>query len=688
MTVGGEPSSSLRRASRSSDVVIGRLRDLIAVNRAIVSSLDYEEVLRLIVEKTAAFTGADACALLLTGADEVARIVASCGVDEQRASGFAASFDERLGQSLRPLFDLRADDVVIAVPVMARQRVRGALVVFRRGSVERPIDADEDSLVRALADQAAIALEHASEFREVRQMSEQKSRLLEAIQSNTTTYLAYLDCDLCFREANAAYCRAIGLAAEELLGRRYVEIHPDAESAQTELQRTCETGVPAELLETPLVIRRDGSAQTVYWDWSARPVIGELGEVQGAVISAVDVTQKVLTRNELERSNERKDEFLAMLAHELRNPLAAISTAIEVVRRCGADDPRAVNSLDTAARQVMHMRRLLDDLLDVSRITSGRIELRREPTDIGAVIAQAVQLSTPVVRQRSHALSLDLAPEPLWVLGDPDRLVQVFSNLLINAAKYTDPGGHIELTARANDDEVSPGLKQVRVSVRDDGVGISPEALPHIFDLFVQVDRTLDRTQGGLGVGLTIVKRLVQMHGGRIMAHSEGRGRGSEFEVWLPICAAESAPPTSAGDPDATVGAGLRILLAEDNLDLATMLTAVLELDGHQVTHVFDGQAAVDTAIGERPDVVLLDIGLPGLNGYEVAGRLRDQLGRAAPVMIALTGYGREEDRQRTADAGIDHHLVKPVDIDLLRGLLPTATGRETGSCGMDHRSP
>ncbi|MFO7566580.1 MAG: ATP-binding protein [Enhygromyxa sp.] len=649
--------------------MIGRLRDLIAVNRAIVSSLDYEEVLRLIVDKTVAFTHADACVLLLTGADELARIVASHGIDAPRAEQFVASFDERLGESLGPLFDLREGDDLVAVPVMARNRVRGALVVFRRGPEvkRRTTDVEENSLMQALADQAAIALEHASQFREVRQLSEQKSRLLEAIQSNTTTYLAYLDRELRFREANAAYCEAIGLSPAEVIGRSYVEVNPGAELTRTLLQRVCETGLPAELQETPLTTRRDRpvSAEIVYWDWSARPVIGERGEVQGVVISAVDVTQKVLTRSELERSNERKDEFLAMLAHELRNPLAAISTAVEVLRRCGSTEPRAVNSVDAAARQVSHMRRLLDDLLDVSRITSGRIELRREVTDLGEVITQAVQLSTPLIRARRHALSLGIAPEPLYVEGDADRLVQVLSNLLINAAKYTDEGGHIELRAEPDEGEA-------RIRVRDDGAGISPEALPHIFDLFVQVDRSLDRSQGGLGVGLTIVKRLVQMHGGRIEARSAGPGRGSEFSIWLPVCSVSPSLPSDPGPKVTPPSGGLRILLAEDNVDLAEMLSSMLELDGHEVTFVGDGEAAVDTAKRERPDVVLLDIGLPKLSGYEVAARLQAELSGQRPVIIALTGYGRDEDQRRALAAGIDHHLVKPVDPDRLRQLLST----------------
>ena len=639
-----------------------RLHDLIAVNRAIISSLDYDEVLRLIVEKTAAFTHADVCVLLLTGSDDVARIVASYGIDEQRAQDFAACFDERLGESLRPLLGFRERDVFVAAPVMMRHRVSGALVVFRRGP--QPTGADEAMLVKALADQAAIALEHASRFREVRELSEHKSRLLEAIESNTTTYLAYLDCKLSFLELNAAYCSAIGKSAVEVVGRSYAEVHPGAATTRALLERTCVSGAAAELQETPLTIQREGQAtETVYWDWSARAVIGDFGRVNGVVVSAVDVTQKVLTRNELELANERKDEFLAMLAHELRNPLAAISTAVEVLRLCGSADSRATSSIDAATRQVSHMKRLLDDLLDVSRITNGRIELRRSTVELGEVVAQAVQLSTPLVRRRGQELTIELAPEPLFVDGDADRLVQVLSNLLTNAAKYTDVGGRIRL-------RVQPFAQEIRISVSDNGSGISPEALPHIFDLFVQADRAIDRTDGGLGIGLTIVRRLVRMHGGRIEARSEGRGRGSEFVIWLP--ASERPQPHGSGDspPNASASQGLQVLLAEDNPDVAEMLSAMLEIEGHRVTVVGDGVAAVEAALRDRPDVVLLDIGLPRLSGYEVARRLRTSMGERAPTLVALTGYGREEDRARAEAAGIDHHLVKPVELEQLRVIL------------------
>jgi PAS domain S-box-containing protein len=644
-----------------------RLHDLIAVNRAIISSLDYDEVLHLIVEKTAEFTHADACVLLLTGGDDKARVVASCGIDEERAKEFAAIFDERLGDSLRPLFGFSEHDVIVAVPVMTWHRVSGALVVFRRGP--QPTDAEEALLVKALADQAAIALEHASRFREERQLSEQKSRLLEAIESNTTTYLAYLDCKTVFLEVNVAYCDAIGMSAAELVGRSYAKVHPGAATTRALLERTCETGAAAELQETPLAICRDGRAtETVYWDWSARPVIGDFGQVNGVVISAVDVTQKVLTRTELELANERKDEFLAMLAHELRNPLAAIATAVQVLRLCGSDDPRARNSIDAATRQVSHMKRLLDDLLDVSRITNGRIELRRETIDLEEVVAQAVQLSTPLVRSRRQELSIELAPEPLFVDGDSDRLVQVVSNLLTNSAKYTEVGGHIRL-------QIQPFGGEIRVSVSDDGAGISPDVLPHIFDLFVQADRALDRTQGGLGIGLTIVRRLVRMHGGRIEARSEGRGRGSEFVIWLPASETRGSSSSSNASPSASPSQGLDVLVAEDNADVAEMLTAILEIDGHRVTVVGDGVAALEAAVRDRPDLVLLDIGLPRLSGYEVARQLRAAMQASTPVLVALTGYGREEDRARAEAAGIDHHLVKPVEVEQLREIF-AAHGR------------
>lgn len=650
-----------------------RLRELVAINRALVETLDYDEVLRLVVEKTAAFTRADGCALLLVEPEDRVRIAASVGIDDAKIEGFEARFDERINGALQELLGFSDDDTFLGVPVIHRSVIEGLLVVYRRGPAMP--DTEERFFVTALADQAAIALEHARRYEEVSRISEHKSRLLEAIQSNTATALAYLDPELRFVEANAAFCTATGYTQTELTGKRHAELFPESEVvAQLEQVRT--TGTPVEEREFPYT--RDERApyewngilvETTYWDWSARPVLSSTGVVEGIVISAIDVTEKVLARGELEAAHQRKDEFLAMLAHELRNPLAAISSAVDVLQARIPADERTARIHEAARRQVRHMTRLLDDLLDVSRITRGKIELKREPVGVDAIVHQAIQTTTPLMRSMGHDLSVTLPPEPLTVRGDADRLVQVVSNLLTNAAKFTPAGGHIWV-------EVHPGDEEVRIQVRDDGAGIPPDRLPHVFELFAQSDRTLDRTQGGLGIGLTLVKRLVEMHGGRVEARSEGPNRGSEFTIVLPTQPARATERSGHGVAAPPSVTGRRILLVEDNRDTAETLAAFLDLEGHEVHVAPDGPTALDLARQADPEVVLLDIGLPGMDGHEMARRLQRR-GRAgkAPIIIALTGYGGQDHRSRADECGIDQFLVKPVAPEALRRALSTRRG-------------
>ncbi|HYH47761.1 MAG TPA: ATP-binding protein, partial [Thermoanaerobaculia bacterium] len=378
---------------------------------------------------------------------------------------------------------------------------------------------------------------------------------------------------------------------------------------------------------------------------------------------------------ELAAEDRRKDEFLAMLAHELRNPLGAISNAGHVLGQLdqapGAD-PRMRDLVGVIGRQIRHLSRLVDDLLDVSRFTRGRIELRRRKEELGPIVQGAVETTRPVLEQKGHRLTVSLPAEPVYLEADATRIEQVLANLLHNAAKFTDPGGKIDLSVEAEG-------PQVVLRVRDDGQGIEPELLPRIFDLFVQEDRSLARSHGGLGIGLTLVRSLVERHGGTVEAHSEGPGRGSELVVRLPLCtdrAAEPAEPRreQLREPEPDRGPA-RILLVEDNVDAADALAELLQLWGHEVEVAHDGAAAVQSAGALRPGVVLLDIGLPGMDGYQVAGALRGLPGLQGTLIVALTGYGQESDRQRSARAGFDYHLVKPVDLEELRRLV--STGRE-----------
>jgi signal transduction histidine kinase len=352
----------------------------------------------------------------------------------------------------------------------------------------------------------------------------------------------------------------------------------------------------------------------------------------------------------------RKDEFLAMLSHELRNPLAPIRNAAEVMRRIAPADPAIAWARDVVERQVTHLAQLVDDLLDVSRITQGKIALKKEPVELGKVIQHSIETARSMLEAKRHQLVLGMPSTPIWVHGDFARLAQVVGNLLNNAAKYTAEGGRIELTASADRGEAV-------ITVRDNGIGIDGELLPHVFELFTQGERTLDRSQGGLGVGLTVVQRLVDLHQGRVEVHSAGIGKGALFRITLP-CISEvpqQHPADGAARPAARSG-GRRVLVVDDNIDAAESIAVFLRLEGHEVRTVGDGAQALSIAQVFAPHVAVLDIGLPGMSGYEVAKRLR-QKGLDAPgLLIALTGYGQREDRSRSDEAGFHHHFVKPAD--------------------------
>jgi two-component system, sensor histidine kinase len=377
-----------------------------------------------------------------------------------------------------------------------------------------------------------------------------------------------------------------------------------------------------------------------------------------------------MTAARLAQTNQAKDQFLAMLAHELRNPLAPIQIAMGVISSGDASKPEVHKAREIVDRQVQHLTRLLDDLLDVARITSGKVELRKEPVNLAVAVENALEASRSILGQHAHSLSVSLPEVPLFVDADPMRLEQVIINLVNNAAKYTPPKGHISVTARRENGEAV-------VRIRDDGIGISPELIAHVFDLFTQADRSLVRAGGGLGIGLTIVRHLVELHGGTTTVQSEGPGRGSEFVVRLPPGSGADAPLRSH-TTDPAVIRPLRLLVIEDNADHRDALRAFLELDGHHVEVAEDGPRGVEMARAAPPDVALIDIGLPGLDGYEVGRRIRGDLGRSV-MLVAVTGYGRPEDQRRARDAGFDTHLVKPVSPDAFRHLLGERAIRSAG---------
>lgn len=416
---------------------------------------------------------------------------------------------------------------------------------------------------------------------------------------------------------------------------------------------------------------RFDDGDVVFLFGSAVPLHDPNGRARGAVGSFVDITKLKRLEAELKASDRRKDEFLAMLAHELRNPLAPIRNSIEVLERLGPFEPRVMALHATIERQLAQLTRLVDDLLDVSRITQNKITLRTERLDVSAVITRAIETSRPVIEARRHRLAVSMPSEPLRVRGDLTRLAQVVSNLLNNAAKYTDVGGNIELCVAREGHEVV-------IRVIDDGIGITADVLPHVFDLFAQADRSLDRSQGGLGIGLTLVHRLVQMHGGRVEAFSGGRGTGTQLRVDLPLALDSMDATTSSTaslEPTVTEGVSAsggrkRVLVVDDSEDAAESMAMLLDISGYETRIAHDGGAALDVARTFMPQVVLLDIGLPGMDGHEVARCLRAMPETRDAYIIALTGYGGAEDRRRSLAAGCDEHLTKPVEPELLETVL------------------
>jgi signal transduction histidine kinase/CheY-like chemotaxis protein len=374
----------------------------------------------------------------------------------------------------------------------------------------------------------------------------------------------------------------------------------------------------------------------------------------------IEIAERNSTQAELLQANQRKDEFLAMLSHELRNPLAPIRNAVEVMRRVAPPDPKLTWAMDVMDRQGQHMTDLVDDLLDVARISQGKIALNRERVDLNVVLAHSVEAAQPLIEARRHQLMVEKAPQPVWLNGDFARLMQVMSNLLNNAMKYSDEGSRIEIRLAARE-----GAAQV--VVRDDGIGIDPALLPHIFELFAQGQRTLDRAQGGLGVGLTVVHRLVELHGGTIRAKSDGPGCGAEFEVTIPCISVVGHDEPPAAEPAAPAKArGARVLIVDDNQDAAESIALFLQLEGHEVKSVREPLAALNCVPVFAPEVVLLDIGLPVMDGYEVARRMRQMPATRNALIVAVSGYGQAEDKQRAEQAGFDRHFVKPTDPHLL----------------------
>jgi signal transduction histidine kinase/ActR/RegA family two-component response regulator len=435
------------------------------------------------------------------------------------------------------------------------------------------------------------------------------------------------------------------------------------------------TSFPEEALVRRFV-RRHGRTELPVWRAVRQqaPLTRRRLEVHAELLAALAETllnenirsqQYQQTAARLTEAVEAKDEFLAMLAHEVRNPLSSIRIAMQIINMRETVDPSTQKAREIVERQMGHLTRLLDDLFDVSRITTKKISLRKEKVSFATAVANALEVCRDPIEDRHHSLSVSLPEEPIAVDADPVRLEQVITNLVNNAVRYTPPHGHIAVTVTRQDGDAV-------LRVRDDGIGISAQMLPRVFDLFTQADRSLARSEGGLGIGLTIVRNLVELHGGTVNVTSEGSGRGSEFVVRIPLATAGNVRSVRA-TPDDVVIPNLRVLVVEDNQDAREMLRMMLEIEGHRVHEAEDGPSGVEAARAVRPDVALIDIGLPGFDGYEVARRVRGEQGNSMRL-IAVSGYGQAEDRQWSRDAGFDAHLVKPVAAEQLRKSLMKAS--------------
>jgi PAS domain S-box-containing protein len=463
--------------------------------------------------------------------------------------------------------------------------------------------------------------------------------------------------------ANDAALRAFQQTNDTLLGRTDRDFLPApiAEAFIRNDAAALASGEGVQVIET--LEHADGVLHSSLV--SKFPIAGAEGGLVGGI--AIDITDRLRAEEALKEAYRRKDEFLAILAHELRNPLAPIRFAIHLLK----EDPVAnADTLDIVERQIRHMARLLEDLLDVSRISHGKLTLRTEPVELAEVLDQAVETSRPLLEAGGHDLAVELPPAAVHLDADPVRLAQIFSNLLNNAARHTRHPCRIVLRAEARGNEA-------HVSVSDDGAGIAPEMLPHIFEMFSQGHHPQNPTGGGLGIGLSLVRGLVELHGGRIEARSPGPGRGSTFLVRLPTASAQAIEPSP--EPDAVPLAGRRrILIADDLHDNANSMAALFRTRGHEVAVAYDGEQALATAESFRPEIILLDIGMPGLSGHDVCRKLREESWGRVALVIAITGWGQESDHRLTAEAGFDHHLVKPVDVAALERLI-AGTLRSTG---------
>ena len=658
-------------------VALRRLQTMRALADEVKLSMDRDHLLRDSVRVVGAVPedAPWALAYRVQAGDDAPVVLANSNIDEPTSATVSARVHARLARAVGEepiaidLSDLPRlpggpwpEPSTHAIAIAMREEETNAVQVLVIGQSPRlPADDAHDAHVRGIARQlAATATRIDSQSRQVAAEMSRKDLLLQA------PFAAALLVGPAWRFtlANPLYERMVGRSVS---GRDWADCFPELLGTPVEaiLQAVYRDGVPFEATEQSVpLVSASGVVEDRFFDFNTIPIRSASGGVEAMMIVAVEVTTKVSARRELERTatergelvkeleaaSRAKDEFLAMMGHELRNPLAPLVTALALVRSRGSITPEH----DVIDRQVRHMTRLVDDLLDISRVTQGKLELRRSTSEVSALAMHAVEIASPIFEKRGHSVDVDVTPG-LWWHGDPTRLGQVLANLLTNAARYTEVEGQLMV-----------------VRVRDNGRGIEPDLLAQVFSPFVQSDRGPDRREGGLGLGLAIVKGLVVAHDGTVEAHSDGIGHGSEFVVRLPGLVAK--PSVATPDVDAPslmpTGRRARVLLVDDNEDAAFLAAEMLRIAGHDVSIALDGPSALILAASTGPDIAILDIGLPIMDGYELLRRLREQARPPHCRYVALTGYGRAEDIQRATAAGFERLLVKPVSIKALLGVV------------------
>ncbi len=586
--------------------------------------------------------------------------------------------------------ELAPEELPMQVAVATGSEVRGVRhdVLRRDGSWISMLNYavplfDEAGRIRGGLSASVEVTEHEQTRRALRDSERRWRTMAEALPNLVWTDLPDGQCDW----LSSQWGRYTGIPEQELLGLRWLEtvIHPD----DRERTMACWMAACADEADYDLEYRiRRHDGQYRWFRTRGVPIRDDAGRIVYWFGTCTDIEDYKRAEAALQETDRRKDEFLATLAHELRNPLAPIRNALNVLRMPGVDAETVGHSLEMMERQVHHLVRLVDDLLDVSRVMRGKITLHPERVELARAIAHAVETAEPLIAAQGHELTVTMPDPSLTIDADPVRIAQVVGNLLANAARYTERGGRIELDARREDDRAV-------IRVRDTGVGIAPEVLPRIFGLFVQGDHSSTRSQGGLGIGLTLVRNLVELHGGTVEARSDGPGLGSEFTVRLPVepvdragLAGLAAPRAGRPRRQGSPRAGRRILVVDDNRDAAESLALWLRMQGHEVEVAHDGPSALEAAASFRPRLVLLDLGMPGMDGYEVARRLRGQPGADGVRLAALTGWGGHEYRRRTLEAGFDHHLVKPVEPRKLEELLESLARPDAGIPGASTVDP